>query len=67
MANGSLDVAMATSDSMQADGDMTHKDVEDKLLLQSRLYQVEMFEESLKRNIIVVVRSNILFSHRIKS
>ncbi|KAL1901406.1 Dicer-like protein 2 [Sporothrix stenoceras] len=30
-------------------------DVEDDLLAQSRLYQVEMFEESLKRNIIVAM------------
>lgn len=28
----------------------------DDLLARSRLYQVEMFEESLKRNIIVAVR-----------
>ena len=57
MANISLEVAMATPEPTEVDDNMTgNEDTEDELLSQSRLYQLEMFEESLKRNIIVAVR-----------
>ncbi|KJR87064.1 uncharacterized protein SPSK_01926 [Sporothrix schenckii 1099-18] len=55
MADDGLDVAMATPDAKKTNDDQAGKGAEDDLLAQSRLYQVEMFEESLKRNIIVVM------------
>lgn len=58
---------MAAPEAKIRDGDMAGNgadvDDEDDLLAQSRLYQVEMFEESLKRNIIVAVRKRGIQNH----
>lgn len=60
MANSSLEEATATPQAMEVDNDVAGKEeIEDELLLKSRMYQLEMFEESLKRNIIVAVRPTL--------